>query len=147
MDWRNLIKYTDLVKDNNATDLKSIIDTNLLGVGLCRREAFHLMRKRQFSGHIILINSIVGHVVPNFGPKLPSFNIEVWCHCYDRNISPRVLKIWNKNKNHSMYETMTCFSHAHGIKLKQLVCNNEFNLIAECKPWRYSYWSFSQRIR
>lgn len=70
-----VIKYTDLVKENNTADLQSIINTNLLGVALCTREAFHSMRKRQFPGHIILINSIAGHTVPNFGPDLPSFNI------------------------------------------------------------------------
>ncbi|KAL5275438.1 DHRS11.2 family protein [Megaselia abdita] len=70
-----VIRYTDLVKENNTSDLRAIIDTNLLGVALCTREAFQSMRKRNFPGHIILINSIDGHQVPNFGPNLPSFNI------------------------------------------------------------------------
>ncbi|KAL5275437.1 DHRS11.2 family protein [Megaselia abdita] len=70
-----VIKYTDLVKENNTVDLQSVVDTNLLGVAFCTREAFQSMRKRQFPGHIILINSIAGHTVPNFGPDLPSFNI------------------------------------------------------------------------
>lgn len=70
-----VIKFTDLVKENNTKDLRSILDTNLLGVALCTREAFQSMRRRNFSGHIILINSIDGHIVPNFGPDLPSFNM------------------------------------------------------------------------
>lgn len=70
-----VIKFTDLVKENNTKDLRSILDTNLLGVALCTREAFQSMKNRHFAGHIILINSIDGHIVPNFGPDLPSFNM------------------------------------------------------------------------
>lgn len=70
-----VIKHTDLVKENNTSDLRAIIDTNLVGVALCTREAFQSMKKRNFAGHIILINSIDGHSVPNFGPDLPSFNM------------------------------------------------------------------------
>lgn len=47
--------------------LRAIIDTNLTGVALCTREAFQLMKKHNITdGHIVIINSIVGHSVPFF---------------------------------------------------------------------------------
>lgn len=110
-----VIKYTDLVKENNTLDLQSVINTNLLGVALCTREAFQSMRKRQFNGHIILINSIAGHTVPNFGPDLPSFNIypasKFGVTAMTEVYRQEFLKYGTKVKITVCIRTMTCFSH------------------------------------
>ncbi|KFB44580.1 hypothetical protein ZHAS_00012462 [Anopheles sinensis] len=52
-----------LQADNTAT-LRQVVDTNLMGLALCSREAFQSMKKRSVDGHIVHINSILGHSVP-----------------------------------------------------------------------------------
>ena len=59
-----ILRSTQIVAESNTSDLKAILDTNVLGVALCTREAFRSMKKRNFDGHVILINSILGHSVP-----------------------------------------------------------------------------------
>lgn len=64
----------ELVSKDNTQDLKDIVNTNILGVAYCTREAFQSMKTRD-SGHIVLINSVAGHIVPNLGLKMPSFHM------------------------------------------------------------------------
>lgn len=62
----------NLVDAGNTAILKRILDTNVLGLVQCTREAFQSMRRRGVNdGHIVLINSICGHyvpVIPGCGP-------------------------------------------------------------------------------
>lgn len=44
--------------------IREVIATNIMGVVLCTREAYASMTSRGIDGHIILINSILGHSVP-----------------------------------------------------------------------------------
>lgn len=45
-----------------STDqLKSIFDTNVMGIIYCTRKAFRSLKARDVEGHVININSIVGH--------------------------------------------------------------------------------------
>ncbi|XP_052860261.1 farnesol dehydrogenase-like [Anopheles cruzii] len=46
---------------NNTQALRDVVDTNLMGLMLCSREAFQSMKKRSVDGHIVHINSILGH--------------------------------------------------------------------------------------
>ncbi|XP_050075428.1 farnesol dehydrogenase-like isoform X1 [Anopheles maculipalpis] len=57
---------------NNTQALRDVIDTNLVGLALCSREAFQSMKKRSVDGHIVHINSILGHMV------LPTGNLNVY---------------------------------------------------------------------
>ncbi|XP_058124713.1 farnesol dehydrogenase-like [Anopheles ziemanni] len=52
---------------NNTQALRDVIDTNLMGLALCSREAFQSMKKRSADGHILHINSILGHTVLPMG--------------------------------------------------------------------------------
>lgn len=65
----------NLVDNDNTDALKSVVDTNLWGAVFCVRESFQSMKKRDFNGHIVLINSILGHGVPYLAKTFPSFNI------------------------------------------------------------------------
>nr|QYV43146.1 FOLD4 [Colaphellus bowringi] len=57
---------------NGSTDMwKKVLDVNVLGLCIATREAIQDMTKNNVDGHIIHINSIAGHKVPN----IPSFNI------------------------------------------------------------------------
>lgn len=64
----------NLIDKGNTSKIKEVIDTNIMGVVLCTREAFQSMKSRNFDGHIIIINSKAGHKVPNF-PLIGSYNI------------------------------------------------------------------------
>ncbi|XP_052897701.1 farnesol dehydrogenase-like [Anopheles moucheti] len=52
---------------DNTQALRDVIDTNLMGLTLCSREAYQSMKKRSADGHIIHINSILGHYVLPMG--------------------------------------------------------------------------------
>ncbi|XP_055612043.1 farnesol dehydrogenase-like [Uranotaenia lowii] len=66
-----IARETDLLKPDNTQKLRDTLDTNVLGLVLCSREAFQSMKKRSVEGHIVHINSVVGHHVINF----PNLNI------------------------------------------------------------------------
>lgn len=70
-----IIRTMNLLDADNTQDLRDTIDTNILAVVLCTREAFHSMRSRSVDGHIIHINSQAGHKIPYFVGLYPSFNI------------------------------------------------------------------------
>uniref|UniRef100_A0A1Q3FRV7 Putative dehydrogenase n=1 Tax=Culex tarsalis TaxID=7177 RepID=A0A1Q3FRV7_CULTA len=61
-----VLRETKLVTPGNTAILRQILDTNVMGLVLCSREAFQSMKKRSVDGHVVHINSISGHVVPNF---------------------------------------------------------------------------------
>ncbi|KRK07156.1 farnesol dehydrogenase isoform X2 [Drosophila yakuba] len=45
--------------------VQQVLQTNVMGVVYCTRRAFESMRQRQSTGHVVLINSIVGHYIFN----------------------------------------------------------------------------------
>uniref|UniRef100_A0A1A9WPK5 Dehydrogenase n=1 Tax=Glossina brevipalpis TaxID=37001 RepID=A0A1A9WPK5_9MUSC len=60
----------------NINDLEQTMQTNVMGMVYCARRAFASMKKRNVNGHLILINSIVGHHVFNMEPgTMPFINI------------------------------------------------------------------------
>uniref|UniRef100_A0A8D8IA19 Farnesol dehydrogenase n=1 Tax=Culex pipiens TaxID=7175 RepID=A0A8D8IA19_CULPI len=60
-----VLRDAKLVAPGNTGDLREVIDTNVMGLVLCSREAFQSMKKRSVDGHIVHINSVVGHYIPN----------------------------------------------------------------------------------
>lgn len=52
--------FTD---DNNTKEIKNMLDNELVGNILCTRQAIKSMQQRDVNGHIININSILGHKV------------------------------------------------------------------------------------
>lgn len=70
-----IIKTMNLLDAGNTDNLRETIDTNILAVAICSREAFHSMKRRDVNGHIIHINSCAGHKIPYFVGLYPSFNI------------------------------------------------------------------------
>lgn len=70
-----IIKTMNLLDADNSDQLRQTIDTNVLAVALCSREAVKSMRQRNVDGHIVHINSCAGHKIPYFVGMYPSFNI------------------------------------------------------------------------
>lgn len=59
-----IIAKTNIVDPDNTADLQGVIDTNVMGPALCTREAFQSMKKRNVNGHVVMMNSIGGHMIP-----------------------------------------------------------------------------------
>uniref|UniRef100_A0A1Q3FR56 Putative dehydrogenase n=1 Tax=Culex tarsalis TaxID=7177 RepID=A0A1Q3FR56_CULTA len=60
-----VLRDTKLVAPGNTSDLREVLNTNVMGLVLCSREAFQSMKKRAVDGHIVHINSVAGHYIPN----------------------------------------------------------------------------------
>ncbi|XP_055678173.1 farnesol dehydrogenase [Lutzomyia longipalpis] len=67
-----LIKSAFLI-ENDLEDFRETVDLNLWASVVCIKEAIKDMRERKSKGHIIIINSILGHRIPDV--PLPKFNI------------------------------------------------------------------------
>ncbi|KAH8281121.1 hypothetical protein KR054_011997 [Drosophila jambulina] len=60
-----IIRPIKVMDEDNSEDLKAILDTNVLGVTWCTRQMFRsLLRRKVNDGHVVIINSVVGHNVP-----------------------------------------------------------------------------------
>jgi NADP+-dependent farnesol dehydrogenase len=65
----------DLTEPGNTAFVMETVNTNLLAPVFCTREAVQQMKKRGNYGHIVHINSVAGHIVPQSTPELPSYNM------------------------------------------------------------------------
>uniref|UniRef100_A0A1B0AXA5 Dehydrogenase n=1 Tax=Glossina palpalis gambiensis TaxID=67801 RepID=A0A1B0AXA5_9MUSC len=60
----------------NINDVEKTLQTNVMGMVYCARRAFNSMKTRNVNGHLILVNSIVGHNIFNMEPgTMPFINI------------------------------------------------------------------------
>lgn len=60
-----LLQTTSLV-EGDTEKWKRVFDVNVLGLCVATREAVKIMRENKIDGHIVHLNSVVGHYVPNF---------------------------------------------------------------------------------
>lgn len=65
-----MVRATTII-DGDIEKWKSVMDTNLLAATICTREAISNMKLHNIKGHIININSVAGHMVPD----IPWLNI------------------------------------------------------------------------
>ncbi|XP_002133658.2 farnesol dehydrogenase [Drosophila pseudoobscura] len=70
-----IIATGELSGQGNTAAMRDTIETNVMGSIYCIREAFQSMKKRGAEGHVVIVNSVAGHHVPNLGPQLPSLNV------------------------------------------------------------------------
>ncbi|TDG41525.1 hypothetical protein AWZ03_012049 [Drosophila navojoa] len=70
-----IIRRVRITDEDNGEDLRDTLNTNVLGVSWCTRQAFNSMNRRKINdGHVIIINSIAGHEVP----KAPGFSLNMY---------------------------------------------------------------------
>ncbi|PNF26476.1 Farnesol dehydrogenase [Cryptotermes secundus] len=59
------VAYTTPLTSSPTEELKGMLDLNVLGLSVCTKEALQSMKERGVDdGHIIHINSILGHIPP-----------------------------------------------------------------------------------
>lgn len=68
------LREHSLTTKGNTSDMKATLNTNIMGVVYCTREAFHSMKDRGIAGHVVNINSISGHRVY----YLPGFTMNIY---------------------------------------------------------------------
>ncbi|EDV99767.1 farnesol dehydrogenase [Drosophila grimshawi] len=62
--------------DMPTATIQTVVQTNIMGIVNCTQRAFRSMKQRNFDGHIILINSILGHkLFSPMGTNAPNVNI------------------------------------------------------------------------
>ncbi|XP_035913580.1 farnesol dehydrogenase-like [Anopheles stephensi] len=64
-----ILRTNNLLDVGTTPDLRAVLDTNVTGLVLCSQWAYKSMVERKVAGHIVHINSIAGHTVPNY-PKM-----------------------------------------------------------------------------
>lgn len=70
-----ILTSVNTVAKDSSEAIRQTVNTNLLGTVWCIKAAYDSMLKRNVNGHIILINSILGHKVFQFANIMPSLNI------------------------------------------------------------------------
>ncbi|PSN32246.1 Dehydrogenase/reductase SDR family member 11 [Blattella germanica] len=60
------VVHQALLLDGDTSDWRHMLDVNVLGLSICTREAYKSMKEHEINdGHIVHINSIAGHGLPN----------------------------------------------------------------------------------
>lgn len=69
-----IVRSGKIIGATDTPGLRETIETNVMGVVYCTREAFASMKSRGVDGHIVLINSIAGHKVPS----IPGMSLNIY---------------------------------------------------------------------
>lgn len=61
------------IVEGSTDEWRRVFDVNVMALCICTREAVKIMKENTIAGHIIHLNSVAGHYVPNM-PE-PNFNV------------------------------------------------------------------------
>ncbi|KAJ1530543.1 hypothetical protein ONE63_005431 [Megalurothrips usitatus] len=65
------------IQDMSNESMAAVVNTNVLGLTACCREAINSMKRHGIKdGHIVNVNSVLGHIVPVFDS--PDFNVSMY---------------------------------------------------------------------
>ncbi|XP_055381458.1 farnesol dehydrogenase [Condylostylus longicornis] len=105
-----MIKASFLM-NTNTEDIKQLFDLNVVSSCVCTKEALLMMQKNQTKGHIILINSVLGHRIPDVPVPLfsvyPStkFALTALCQTIKQEINYHKLSVKLTSINPGMVDT------------------------------------------
>ncbi|XP_067618646.1 farnesol dehydrogenase [Eurosta solidaginis] len=63
----------NFISESPGKDIKDLFDLNVVGTSICLREGLKLMKTNKTNGHIIVMNSILGHRIPEV--PVPLFSV------------------------------------------------------------------------
>ncbi|XP_004523201.1 farnesol dehydrogenase [Ceratitis capitata] len=63
----------NFISESTGKDIKDLFDLNVVATSICLREGLKLMRTNKSQGHIIVMNSILGHRIPEV--PVPLFSV------------------------------------------------------------------------
>lgn len=67
---------TKFLIEDETVNFKKMFDVNVIASCVCLREAIKVMKETTCRGHIIVLNSILGHRIPDIPyPMKPSFGV------------------------------------------------------------------------
>lgn len=67
---------TNFITDDEPENLRKLFEVNVIATCVCVKEAVKIMRENGESGHIIIMNSVLGHRIPDIPPNLrPPFGM------------------------------------------------------------------------
>jgi NADP+-dependent farnesol dehydrogenase len=69
------LRNTTILRDDNESDLELLLQTNVMGLLICTKEAYKSMSKRDIDGYIVNLNSISGHSVPLIPGVRPMYSL------------------------------------------------------------------------
>lgn len=70
-----VLKTALLIEPGNTQTIRDVVETNIMGLIMCAREAYQSMKRRNIDGHIVNMNSVVGHGVPVGVDTLTTYNV------------------------------------------------------------------------
>lgn len=70
-----VLKTALLIEPGNTQIIRDVVETNIMGLIISAREAYQSMKRRNVDGHIVNMNSVVGHGVPVGVDTLTTYNV------------------------------------------------------------------------
>lgn len=107
--------------------VQQMLQTNVMGVVYCTQRAFESMRQRQSKGHVVLINSIVGHYI--FNP-LPGSQQELNMYPATKHAITALTELFRQEmrefKTKVKVTVSTCLMNALQINQEIIIHNRSF---------------------
>lgn len=70
------ILMTSFITEDDPENIRKLFEVNVIASCICLKEAVNLMKETSGKGHVIIMNSILGHRIPDIPPNMrPPFGL------------------------------------------------------------------------
>jgi NADP-dependent 3-hydroxy acid dehydrogenase YdfG len=70
------ILMTSFITEDDPNNIRKLFEVNVIASCVCLKEAVNLMKENSGKGHVIIMNSILGHRIPDIPPTMrPPFGL------------------------------------------------------------------------